>query len=398
MAFFGNDAVNRVNLHFVIQAFASNAGGVFLLAFLLRAGFSPAGALAVLAGLIAGRFVTRPLILPIGKRWGLKPLLIAGALGTAVQYPLLGQVHGLGPPFWTWVTVSSAASTLYWPTYHAYFSALGDAEHRGHQVGIREAASTVIGIGAPLVGAWLLLDAGAAWMFGVCGAVQALSVAPLLGAPNVTPPREAPGIVRAARAGVALMLIDGWQGACIYYVWQVALFVSLGASIGAYGGAVALAALAGAALTALFGRHIDRGGGRRTAAMACVATLLLVLVQAAAVGHLWWAVGANALVALANALIIPAVSTPFYNLAQASPCTFRYNIAAEGAWDVGCGSGALAGACISSLGGSLSLAILTALPAVLGIFWMLWRYYGAHRAAVAAEIEPALALDPRATP
>ncbi|HEX3919085.1 MAG TPA: MFS transporter [Caulobacteraceae bacterium] len=398
MAFFGNDAVNRVNLHFVIQAFASNAGGVFLLAFLLRAGFSPAGALTVLAGLVAGRFVMRPLILPIGKRWGLKPLLIAGTLGTAVQYPLLGQVHGLGAPFWTWVIVSSAASTLYWPTYHAYFSALGDAEHRGHQVGIREAASTMIGVAAPLVGAWLLLNAGALWMFGVVGAVQALSVAPLLGAPNVMPPRDAPGIVRAARAGVALMLIDGWQGACIYYVWQVALFVSLAASIGAYGGAVALAALVGAVLTALFGRHIDRGGGRRTAALAGVATLLLVLIQAAAVGHLWWAVVANALVALANALIIPAVSTPFYNLAQASPCTFRYNIAAEGAWDVGCGAGALAGAGIYSLGGSLSLAILMALPAVLGIFWMLWRYYGAHPSAGGVEIEPALALEPHATP
>ena len=169
------------------------------------------------------------------------------------------------------------------------------------------------------------------------------------------PPREAPGAFRAAREGVALFLVDGWQGACIYYVWQVALFVSLGSSIGAFGGAMALAALVGAVLTALFGRHIDRGGGRRTAVLACIVTMALALTQAAAFGHLWLAVAANALGAIANALIIPAISTPLYNLSQASPCPFRYNIATEGAWDIGCGSGMLTAAAISALGGSLSL-------------------------------------------
>ena len=197
----------------------------------------------------------------------------------------------------------------------------------------------MIGIVAPLIGAWLILTAGPLWMFGAVAAVEALSALPLLAAPNVMPPREAPGAWRAAREGVALFLLDGWQGACIYYVWQVALFVSLGSSIGAFGGAMAFAALVGAILTALFGRHIDRGGGRRTAVLACVVTMALSLTQAAAFGHLWLAVAANALGAIATALIIPAISTPLYNLSQASPCPFRYNIATEGAWDIGGRSG-----------------------------------------------------------
>ena len=83
-------------------------------------------------------------------------------------------------------------------------------------------------------------------MFGAVAAVEAISALPLLAAPNVMPPREAPGAWRVAREGVALFLLDGWQGACIYYVWQVALFVSLGSSIGAFGGAMAFAALVGA--------------------------------------------------------------------------------------------------------------------------------------------------------
>ncbi len=398
MAFFGNDAVNRVNIHYAIQALAQGAGGTLVFAVLLRAGVPVPMTFVWLASIVTGRFVLRPLILPIGKRWGLKPLVIAGALLTAAQYPIYAEVHGVGWPLLANAALVAVASTLYWPSYHAYFASLGDAEHRGHQVGIREAAATIIGIVAPLVGAWLLLNAGPRWMFGAVAAVQALSAAPLLAAPDVMPPREAPGAYRAAREGVAIFLVDGWQAACIYYVWQVALFVSLGSSIGAFGGAVALAALVGAALTLLFGRHVDRGGGRRTAVLACVVTVTLALTQAAAFGHLWLAVAANALAAIATALITPAISTPLYNLSQASPCSFRYNIATEGAWDIGCGSGMLTAAAISALGGSLSLMLLTALPAIGGLFWLLWRYYGAHPSAGGVEIAPALALEPHAPP
>jgi len=98
MAFFRNDAVNRVNLHAGVQALAHNAGHIFLLVFLVRAGVSVPVALLAQAGIVAGRFVLRPALLPLAKWFGLKPLMIAGALVIALQYPLLGEVHGLGLP------------------------------------------------------------------------------------------------------------------------------------------------------------------------------------------------------------------------------------------------------------------------------------------------------------
>jgi MFS family permease len=398
MAFFGNDAVNRVNLHYVIRWLAQGSGGALVFAFLLHAGVSIPMTFVWLAGMLAGRFALRPLILPMGKRWGLKPLVIAGILLEAVQFPTYAAVHGLGWPLLLNGVLGAVASTLYWPSYHAYFASIGDAEHRGHQVGIREAVATVIGIAAPLIGAWLIITAGPFWMFGAVAAVEALSVLPLLAAPNVMPPREAPGAWRAAREGVGLFLFDGWRQACVYQVWQVALFVSLGASLSAFGGAMAFASLVQAILTALFGRHIDRGGGRRTALLACTVTMTLSLTQAAAFGHLWLAAAANALGAIATALIIPAISTPLYNLSQASPCALRYNIATEGAYDIGSGAAALTAAAISALGGSLRVMLLTALPAVGGVLWMLWRYYGAHPSAGGVEIAPELALEPHAPP
>src|SRR5579862_3215092 len=93
MAFFGNDAVNRVNLHSSIQAAAMGAGGLFFFTYMIHAGVSVPMTLVSFAGILAGRFCLRPLVLPIGKRWGLKPLVIAGTLVIACQYPMLAEVR-----------------------------------------------------------------------------------------------------------------------------------------------------------------------------------------------------------------------------------------------------------------------------------------------------------------
>lgn len=398
MAFFANDAINRVNLHYAVQALASNLGGVFFFAYLLHAGISVPVTLLAFVSMVAGRFVLRPLIIPLGKRWGLKPLVIVGALLHAVQYPILAWVHGVGWPLVIYCAVGCPASALYWPTFHAYFAALGDAEHRGQQTTAREAVAAVIGIVAPLVGGWGLMTTGPLVIFGAAALVQAASALPLIGAPNVTPPLSAPGAYRAARQATAMFMADGWLGAGINYVWQVALFVSVGSNIAAYGGAVALAALVGALLGMLLGRHVDTGHGRRAVVIAYATTAVLVLVQALSYGSPWLAVGANALLSVVGNLIVAAMWTATYNLAQASPCPLRFNFATEGAWDIGCGGGVLAAAAISALGGSLSVSILLSLFGAAASVWLLWRYYGAHPGAGGIEVDPALAAETHAPP
>src|SRR5580704_13548485 len=100
MAFFGNDAVNRVNLHYSIESIAGGAGGAFTLVFLLHSHLSVPATLAIMDAMVVGRFLLRPTILPLGKRWGLKPVLIAGTVVMAFQYPLLALVQGLN--LWLW--------------------------------------------------------------------------------------------------------------------------------------------------------------------------------------------------------------------------------------------------------------------------------------------------------
>ena len=186
----------------------------------------------------------------------------------ALQYPLLAEVQGVDGALVALCIVSAIGDIFYWPSYHAYFAAIGDAEHRGHQIGAREALVAVVGIVAPLLGAWALVTVGPRWMFAAIGLVQAAAAIPLIGAPDVAVKRQAPGAFRAARLGAVLIAVDGWFDGCFIFVWQIALFVSLGESIAAYGGAMALAGLVGAVCGLLLGRHIDAGHGRRAVLIA----------------------------------------------------------------------------------------------------------------------------------
>ncbi len=96
MAFLRNGSVNLLNLHYAIHSLALSGGGAFFAAFLLRAGVPAPAVLAALALILGGRFAIRPLVLAPARRWGLKPLVVAGTVLSGLQYPLLAEVHGVG--------------------------------------------------------------------------------------------------------------------------------------------------------------------------------------------------------------------------------------------------------------------------------------------------------------
>ena len=383
MAFLRNDAINRVNLHSGIQALAQSAGAIFFMVFMLRAGVPIPAALVAQAGIVALRFVLRPFVLPLAKRWGLKPLLAAGTIGMALQYPVLAEVQGVGPVLVLLVVVASLSEVVYYVSYNAYFAALGDAEHRGHQISAREALMTVAGIVAPVAGTWALVTLGPRWMFAGVACIQALAVLPLVRTPNVPVLREAPGVFSAARPAALIFAADGWFDACFIFVWQIALFVSLGESIAASGGARALAGLVGAVCGLLLGRHIDAGFGRRAVVIAYGLGAAIVLMRAASLGSPWLAVAANALGGLFWPLLSPTVGAVTYNLAKASPCPLRFNMVMEGGWDVGCFLACLLAAAMIAGGVGLAVPLLLALPATALTAVLLWRHYPSGAMAAA---------------
>jgi hypothetical protein len=391
MSFFRNDAINRVNLHSGIQALAQGAGTLFVLVFLLRAGVPAPAALVAQAAILAGRFALRPAILPLATRFGVKPLLLGGTLALALHYPLLAEVHGVGVLLVLLCLVTAAGEIFYYLAYHACFAMLGDAERRGRQVSIREALIAAAGVVAPLLGASGLVVLGARATFGVVAAVQLLAAVPLLGLPDLPVRRAAPGAFRAARRAAAIIAGDGWFDGFFLYVWQIALFMSLGESFLAYGGAMALAGLAGAACGLLLGRHVDAGHGRRVVAIGYGLAAAVVLLRALSLGSPWLAVAANALGALLMPILLPSLATATYNMTKASPCPFRFQMATEAGWDVGGLSACLVAAMLLAAGVPLRIVLILALPGLALAASLLWRYYSAQppsRAVPAAPTTP----------
>lgn len=380
MAFFRNSTINLLNLHYGIHSIALGGGGAFYLVYLLKSGVPVPGVLASLALILGGRFVIRPVVVWIAVRWGMRPLVIAGAILGALQYPLLAEVHGIGSTLLALILIAALSDTIYWSSYHAYFAALGDHEHRGQQIGVREAIAALVGIVSPLATGWMLVAYGPRVAFGATAGILLLSALPLLWMPNVAVARHVPGAYKAAIPGMLLFLADGWMSVGLYFIWQIALFLSLGESFLAYGGALAVAALVGAIGGLLLGRHIDAGHGTRAVWYALGIMAVIAVLRAATPGHAAVAVIANALGSLGACLYIPTLMTALYNQSKRAPCTLRFQVVAEGGWDLGGGSGCLIAAALIALGVPLSIGILTALFGVGASFLLLRRYYAEHPA------------------
>jgi DHA1 family inner membrane transport protein len=377
VAYFRNAAVNLLNLHYAITALVSNGASAFIGVYLFRAGLTLPGVLLVMAGILVLRFAVRPMVVPLAVRVGLQPLVVAGTLIIAAQFLILAEVHGANAALYALIVVSAIGDAVYWSGYHAYFAALGDPEHRGHQIGVREAAAAIAGIAAPVVTAWLLVIAGPMVAFGAASAVLVGAALPLLWTPNIPVARHSSGAIRAARFGITIFMLDGWIGAGFLFVWQLALFLSLDQSFVKYGGALALAALVGAVAGMLLGRHIDAGGGGRAVFVASTAMTIVILLRAASPGHPIFAVTANAVASIAVCLYVPTTMTAVYNCARASRCPLRFHVGAEGGWDAGAASGSLLAAALLERGVPISIALLLPLAAIGPAVVLLRRYYDA---------------------
>jgi hypothetical protein len=375
MAYFRNQTVNLLNLHYGIHALALSGGGAFWMVFLLKSGVPAAGVLTAVAAILLGRFLIRPGVLPLAKRYGLRPLLIAGTIVTGLQYPLLAQVDGIGPALFALCAISSVGDTFYWTTYHAYFASLGDPEHRGHQLGAREAMAAAVGIVAPLLTGWALTTLGPRAAFDATAVVTLVAALPIGLTPDVPVLRSAPGALAAARPGVLVFAADGWIAAGYLFAWQIALFLTLGESFAAYGGAMALSAIVGAVSGMVLGRLIDVGHGVRATTIAFAAITLTTVLRAASYDHAALAVIANACGALVVCLYVPVFGTAVYNQAKRSPCALRFHIASEGGWDLGGSAALLIAASLLASGVPIGAVILFSLPGTLAGFLLLRRYF-----------------------
>jgi DHA1 family inner membrane transport protein len=380
MAYFKNTTINLLNLHYAIHAIAMTGAGAFFAAYLVEAGVPVPGIFLTFAGIIIGRFFVRLLVIGLAARYGLRRLIVAGTLLSSVQYPLLAMVHGIGAPLFALICAGAVADAVYWPCYHAYFASLGDDDHRGHQVGAREAIAALVGVVSPLVTGALLVTLGPVIAFGATALIVAASALPLLKTPDVATTPSAPGAFRASLDGVYLFIGDGFTTVIYVIVWQVALFLTLDKSFMAYSGALAIAAVVGAVGGMFLGRHIDAGKGVRAVYITCIIVALIIVLRAAATFNPAFAVFANAISALGGCLYSPTLMAAVYTLAKASPCALRFHVATEAGWDLGGAVGLIIAATMTWLGSPLWAVLLLGLLGIAAQFILLRRYYAGRSA------------------
>jgi len=110
MAYFRNNTVNLLNLHYGLHSFALSGSSAFFGVFLLKSGVPAPIVLASIAAILLGRFLIRPGVLVFARRFGLKPLLIVGTIATGLQYPLLADVQGVGAALFVLCAVLRSAT------------------------------------------------------------------------------------------------------------------------------------------------------------------------------------------------------------------------------------------------------------------------------------------------
>lgn len=368
-------AINRVYFHSAIQAFAETGGGVFFLVLLLKAGLSSQLALCAIAAILIGRYALRSGVLPLARRLGLRRTLIAGTILESSTYWLTPHVEGIGPMLYAVIAFGALGSVIYWTSYHAYVAATGENLARGRQVGIIEAVNAIVAIIAPAIVGLLIVNAGPLWAYAIVGLVQLAAAVPLMQAPDVDIPHEAEAGRSIRRFGAWLYGFDGTQVAFAHYLWLIALFTTLGERFADYGWAMALAGLAGAAMSLLAGRLIDLGHGRRSVIIAYGLAMLAAFSKALSFEIVWAAITAAAFGAIAASVQIPVMMARVYTLAKDSGCPLRFHMATEAGWDLGCALGCLISAALIASGVSLGLPIFLAVVGQAAAAIMLRKSY-----------------------
>jgi MFS transporter, DHA1 family, inner membrane transport protein len=371
-----NSDIQRLTLHVGINSLASALSSVFSVVFLVRVGLTPAQVFLAAAAMVIARFVFRPVVLAVGPAMGLRRALILGVVLTAVSCPMLTLVNGVGLALAAYLAVYALGQAFYWTCFHIFFSALGDTDRFGRQIGLFQAFGALAALFGPAIGGVLLTRLGPWAAFGAGFAIMLASVLPLLRVAEPHIMRAVPdGAYAAAKNGAMLYFADGWMQVSLTTAWSIVMFHALGGRYDSFGETLSLAGLASAAGGMVLGRLIDKGHARRALWLNAFILAICIILRAATFGHAGAVVAVAIGTTLFSGLYAPSWLTPLYNEARISPCLLRFQFAAEAGWDMG---GALAGGIAAAMcywGLPVEAAILLALPMVPIQAFLLERSY-----------------------
>ena len=142
------------------------------------------------------------------------------------------------------------------------------------------------------------------------------------------------------------------------------MFRVLAERFDSFGLLLTIAALGGALGGMVLGRFIDIGYGRCSVCLNAIILAVGLILKSFSAGSPSAVIGITIGTTLFSGLYFPYWMTAVYNASKIAPCTFRFQFASEGGWDLGgifsCISAAVV--CVANL--PIEAVILLALPMV----------------------------------
>jgi hypothetical protein len=139
MPFFSNRDINRLGLQAATGTLASALSYVFSAVFLLHAGLTPAQIFLSFAAIPRAAFCHAPR--PPRRRAGHRAAARThpGDLSWRPRLPSVRTGGRHRPGSCGFVAIAAMGQVFYCTSYHVFFTVLGDADHRGSQVGAVQA-------------------------------------------------------------------------------------------------------------------------------------------------------------------------------------------------------------------------------------------------------------------
>jgi MFS family permease len=338
MDFFKNRQINLLNLHTILERFGASVVQVFGMVFLYKQGIELHIILFMWAGVYAIRFLVRPFsFYCIQKKIGLKKSLILGTITFAGVFPILAQIDGFGIWFFIFIVYWAISDTFYWLPFHAYYAAMGEVEHRGKHVGIREGATMIVNSIAPITGGFLIAHVGFWSAYLLATVVMILAIIPVLLTKNVSPGPDM-SFKKAKkeldRRGLWLLFGDG-----IFYnfsgaLWPIVLFL-LVKDIVLVGGIFTIQMIVTAGVTVFLGQTIDKGRGARVVNITFLLAALVVLGRGLYVYDVKSILTFEFFSALMACFYAASLYSANYNISKKSQNTQWYQFFGESGWDIG---------------------------------------------------------------
>ncbi|MDH3324689.1 MAG: MFS transporter [Candidatus Peregrinibacteria bacterium] len=293
--------------------------------------------MCVYIGIFILRFGLRPFTLWKIEKIGLRKSVIFGALFYAGTYPILAQVDGFG--FWliAFIVYYALADILYWLPFHAYYSSIGDNDHRGKHIAVRESLCALGNGAAPMLGGVLIATFGFIAAAFTASAVAIVSTFFLRDLPEISSGKSLTwksAFRDLDKRGFFLFAGDGFSYMLNTFLWYIIIFL-LFTEFATVGVLIGLSIFVQGVLFLVLGHTFDHGNRQK------MLLYMLILMVLATIGRVLFAVDFitiilfDFLMMLALTFYSQCFIPSIYNLSKRSHNRLWFSLFSEAGWDIG---------------------------------------------------------------